>query len=99
MINISFALSYLQAYIILANILSFMLFGYDKLKSLKSSKKTRRVSENKLLLSSFIGGSIGSILAMMMFRHKIKKPSFLIKFFLIVVIQTVIFYILIKKLI
>ena len=99
MINISFALSYLQAYIILANILSFMLFGYDKLKSLKSSKKTRRVSENKLLLSSFVGGSIGSILAMMMFRHKIKKPSFLIKFFLIVVIQTVIFYILIKKLI
>jgi uncharacterized membrane protein YsdA (DUF1294 family) len=67
MINISFALSYLQAYIILANILSFMLFGYDKLKSLKSSKKTRRVSENKLLLSSFVGGSIGSILAMIMF--------------------------------
>jgi uncharacterized membrane protein YsdA (DUF1294 family) len=99
MVNISFALSYLQAYIVLANILSFMLYGYDKLKSLKSSKKTRRVSENRLLLSSFVGGSIGSILAMLMFRHKIKKPSFLIKFFLVVVIQTVVFYILIKKMI
>ena len=97
MININFALSYLQAYLILANILSFLLYGYDKLKSLKSSKNTRRVSENKLLLSSFVGGTIGSIISMLMFRHKIKKASFLIKFFLVIIIQIVLFYILIKK--
>jgi len=97
MININFALSYLQAYFILANILSFLLYAYDKLKSLKSGKNVRRVSENKLLLSTFVGGDIGSVIAMLMFRHKIKKPSFLIKFFIVIIIQLVVFYLLIKK--
>ena len=97
MININFTLSYLQAYFILANLLSFLLYGYDKLKSLKSGKNIRRVSENKLLLSTFAGGDIGSIIAMLIFRHKIKKPSFLIKFFLIIVVQIILFYLLIKK--
>ena len=97
MININFALSYLQAYFILANILSFLLYAYDKLKSLKSGKNVRRVSENKLLLSTFVGGDIGSVIAMLMFRHKIKKPSFLIKFFIVIIVQLVVFYLLIKK--
>jgi len=99
MININFALTYLQAYFILANILSFLLYGYDKLKALKSNKNTKRVSENKLLLSTFVGGVVGSVLAMIIFRHKIKKASFLIKFFLTVIVQIVIFYLLIKKII
>jgi len=99
MISVNFAITYLQAYFVLANILSFMLYGYDKLKALKSGKNTKRVSEKNLLLSTFVGGTLGSVLAMLLFRHKIKKASFLIKFFLVVLVQVGIFYMVIKKII
>ncbi|WP_371487578.1 DUF1294 domain-containing protein [Cloacibacterium normanense] len=46
------------------SILSFLLFGLDKQKA-KQNK--RRISEFTLLLVSFLGGSLGSFLAMFIF--------------------------------
>ncbi len=92
MININISLSYFEFYFILISTISFLLYGFDKLKALNSSKNTRRISEKKLLLSSFLGGSIGSLLSMFIFRHKIKKASFMIKFFLVIIVQVVLIY-------
>ncbi len=89
-------LSYLQIYLIVINILTFMLYGYDKLKSLIHIKNISRVSENKLLLTALLGGTFGSLLAMLLFRHKIKKPSFIIKFSLVVIIQIALLFLYLK---
>ena len=72
MIHINFTLSYLETYLILMSVVAFTLYVYDKAQALKNK---RRVSENKLLFFSFIGGTIGSLISMLLFRHKIKKPS------------------------
>ncbi|WP_344834909.1 DUF1294 domain-containing protein [Chryseobacterium ginsenosidimutans] len=71
------------------NLITFIIFGADKRKSIKHQ---RRISENTLLGFSFLGGTIGAILGMLIFRHKISKISFLLKFGLIVVIQVVLIY-------
>ena len=62
-------------YLVIVNVLSFALYGIDKKKSIK--KKTR-ISEFQLLFISFLGGSIGSILGMKVFRHKTLKWYFLL---------------------
>jgi uncharacterized membrane protein YsdA (DUF1294 family) len=41
---------------------------------------------------TFLGGTIGALLGMLLFRHKISKTSFLLKFGLIVLIQAVFMY-------
>ncbi|WP_345208752.1 DUF1294 domain-containing protein [Chryseobacterium ginsengisoli] len=75
------------------NLFSFIIFGLDKKKSIKHQ---RRISENTLLEISFLGGTIGAIAGMLIFRHKISKKSFLLKFGLIVLIDLVILYRLMK---
>ena len=87
MIHIDFTLSYLQLYLIIINIFAFIIYGYDKAQALKSSKSISRVSEYKLLFTTLLGGTLGSGTAMMLFRHKIKKISFMIKFILIFILQ------------
>jgi uncharacterized membrane protein YsdA (DUF1294 family) len=57
------------------NILTFILFGVDKHLALKNK---RRISENNLHTFSILGGFVGAFLAMFLFRHKIKKLSFIL---------------------
>ena len=61
--------------IIFINILVFILMGIDK--KLAISKK-QRISEFTLLVLSFLGGSIGTLIGMYLFHHKTKKVKFLI---------------------
>jgi len=63
---------------------------------MKTSKNVSRISEMKLLISSLIGGTIGSFLAMLIFRHKVKKMSFIIKFLLVIIVQVLGFYLYFK---
>ena len=58
--------------------------AYDK--HLAKTQK-QRISEKTLLSFVFLGGSIGSVLAMLTFRHKTAKKSYLLKFWLIIVLQ------------
>ena len=97
MISLNITLTYFELYWILVSVVSFIYYGYDKAQSLKNSKTISRISERNLLISSFIGGTIGSLLAMFIFRHKIKKSSFVIKFSLVVILQVILFYIYINK--
>ncbi|MBQ5952629.1 MAG: DUF1294 domain-containing protein [Lachnospiraceae bacterium] len=56
-----------------ANIAALILFGADK----KRAKEGRwRIPEKTLFLSAILGGSIGAILGMHLFRHKTKHWYF-----------------------
>ncbi|MGN0612366.1 MAG: DUF1294 domain-containing protein [Porcipelethomonas sp.] len=63
------------AYFIIINIISFAMFYADKQKA---KKHLWRIPEATLLLTAFIGGSIGACAAMKLFRHKTKHPKFYI---------------------
>mgnify|MGYP003613715033 CR=1 FL=1 len=70
--------------LILLNLIAFIAFGYDK--QLAKNRKNR-ISERSLFLLLFLGGTIGGILGMLIFRHKTSKKSFLAKLFLIILLQ------------
>lgn len=77
-------------FILLAiNIFAFFLMGYDK--NLAQTNQ-RRISEKALLTSAMIGGSIGSGIGMLYFRHKTSKNSYLIKFWSVVIIQIIVLF-------
>nr|WP_314835583.1 DUF1294 domain-containing protein [uncultured Flavobacterium sp.] len=71
-------------YFFILSFLAFAITGYDKLLAIKSK---RRISEKTLLTFVFMGGTIGSGLAMLVFKHKTSKESYLLKFWGIIVIQ------------
>ena len=97
MITINFSLTYVELYLIFINIFTAILYGIDKLKAINNTKNNiSRVSENTLFIFTFIGGSIGAIISMILFRHKIKKLSFIIKFIGIIVAQYGLTYYLLK---
>lgn len=58
---------YLAAYLIFINIIGFFIMGIDKWKA---RKNRYRISEKALFLVAVIGGSIGTICGMYVFRHK-----------------------------
>lgn len=55
------------------NLVAFLLYGIDKYKA---KKQLWRIPESTLLLFSFVGGGLGSLLGMMCFRHKTKHIKF-----------------------
>lgn len=77
----------LFCYFLILNGVAFMLMGYDK--HLAKAQK-QRISERTLLSFVFFGGTLGSGLAMLTFRHKTGKKSYLLKFWLIVILQILI---------
>lgn len=76
------------AFIIIINIIAFTAFMLDKIYAVKSKW---RISEKTLLILAFAGGSIGSLISMYLFRHKIRKPVFYIGIPLILSVQLIIF--------
>ena len=71
-------------YFLILNGIAFLLMGYDK-HSAQAQKQ--RISERTLLSFAFFGGTIGSGFGMLIFRHKTAKRSYLVKFWLIVIVQ------------
>ncbi len=63
----------LLAALLLMNLLAFALYGTDKLKAKKGAW---RIPEATLLLVAFLGGSLGALLGMELFRHKTKHAKF-----------------------
>ncbi|QGQ98272.1 DUF1294 domain-containing protein [Paenibacillus psychroresistens] len=64
---------YLVYFLIGINVLAFYIMGYDKLKA---KQKKRRIPERQLFWYAIIGGSIGTFVAMKVYRHKTQHPSF-----------------------
>ena len=61
------------AYLIIVNLIAFCLMGSDKKKAKTGAW---RIPEKTLFLSAIIGGSIGAIAGMQVFRHKTKHWYF-----------------------
>lgn len=62
-------------YLIIINLISFIIYGIDKFSS---KHKLYRIPEVFLFLLSIVGGGLGSLLGMYIFRHKTKKVLFYI---------------------
>jgi uncharacterized membrane protein YsdA (DUF1294 family) len=76
-------------YLISINTISFVLFSYDKFLAIKNK---RRISEKELFTVATIGGTLGGILSMYLFKHKTNKFSFIIIFYTITILQIVLLY-------
>ena len=68
----------LAIWLVLINLVTFLVFGLDKLKAKRKEKKetVRRVPEKRLFLLAAIGGSIGALLGMKVWHHKTLHKSF-----------------------
>ena len=66
-------ITFLIIYFVIINIVGFAIMGIDKRKAIK---RTFRIPEATLFIVALIGGSIGSILGMQIFRHKTRHWYF-----------------------
>ena len=73
-------------YFLFINITSFALMGADKSRA---RRHAFRISEKRLFISAFLGGSIGAIAGMYTFRHKTKHWYFVVGMPLILLLQIV----------
>ena len=62
-------------YVLLINLLLFLLMGIDKRAA---KRKKWRIPERRLLTLGIIGGGIGGILGMLVFHHKTHRIYFTI---------------------
>ncbi|SKA61043.1 Uncharacterized membrane protein YsdA, DUF1294 family [Eubacterium uniforme] len=79
-------LKFLLIYIIIMNVVGFFIMGIDKRKA---KKHAWRIPEKTLFLVSLIGGSIGTLLGMYVFRHKTKHWYFVIGMPLILIVHII----------
>lgn len=83
-------MKYINYYLIIINIISFILFALDKFLA---KKQKRRVRNSTLLSLSILGGSIGSILGMYTFRHKTQTWYYKYGIPFIIIVQITLIYI------
>lgn len=85
---------YLEIYLTIVNIATFVVWCLDK-HFAKSNH--RRISEKALFLWAIAGGSLGSLCAMHMIRHKTRHWYFVIGIPIILILQAAtIIYIFLK---
>jgi uncharacterized membrane protein YsdA (DUF1294 family) len=82
-------MKYMIYYLITINIITFIIFGIDKLKAIK---KKNRIKNITLFTLSILGGSIGSLLGMYLFRHKTKTWYYVYGIPSILILQIIVFY-------
>lgn len=75
----------LQIYLIAANTLTFALFAMDKRKAKRGQ---RRIPERTLFCSSLPFSAAGSLMAMLLLRHKTRKTLFSAGIPLLFILQT-----------
>ncbi|MDY2838601.1 MAG: DUF1294 domain-containing protein [Bilifractor sp.] len=63
----------LMIYLVIINIITFFLYGADKLKAVHHKW---RIPESALILFSWIGGGTGALTGMRVFHHKTRKWKF-----------------------
>lgn len=81
-------------YFIIVNAVGFIMSAVDK----SAAKKHKwRVPEKNLFAVSFLGGAVGTLMSMLIFRHKTKHKRFMIGIPLIISAQIFLFAFLILK--
>ena len=81
-------------YLILINLIAFALMGIDKAKA---RHHRWRISEKALFLPALLGGSIGAIAGMQVFRHKTKHWYFVVGMPCILVAEGLLGYLILTK--
>ena len=86
-------------YLIVINVVTFLVYGIDKWRSTsgrllptgrkKAKQGSWRISEATLLILAVIGGSIGALLGMKVWRHKTMHKKFKYGLPLILIIQII----------
>ena len=87
-------LGILATYLILINLVSFVMMGIDKRRA---AKKLWRIPESSLFIIAIIGGSIGSIIGMRAFHHKTRHWYFVYGMPLILMLQILLIIAIIKS--
>lgn len=75
---------YFLIYIVLINSITFMVYGADKNRA---RNKQWRIPELTLILLCLIGGAIGGLISMVIYKHKLSKKRFYIGVPLIIIIN------------
>ena len=78
------AITLIIIYLVSVNCISFIVMGVDKHKA---RKRAWRIPGSTLFVLALIGGSLGSILGMHLFRHKTRHWYFLYGMPAILIIQ------------
>lgn len=87
----------LWAWLLSITIVTFFTYGYDKIIA-KSERL--RVPERALLALAFVGGTVGALGGMAVFRHKSSKRSFQLKLLIVLLVQAallVLYYLFIRR--
>lgn len=81
--------SLMMYYLLAVNVVAFAAFGIDKYKA---KRGLWRISEATLLLLAVVGGSIGALLGMRIWRHKTQHAKFRYGLPLIILAQIALIY-------
>lgn len=79
-----FPLKNIIIYLVIINIIGFLAMFIDKRKAIKGAW---RIPEKTLFLLTLLGGGIGTIAGMYIFRHKTKKLKFTVGFPVILITE------------
>lgn len=89
-----FTVQNIVIYVIIINVIGFLSMFIDKQKAKRGNW---RIPEKTLVTIALLGGSIGGLLGMHIFRHKTHKPRFSIGFPVILVVQILLVFYCITK--
>lgn len=81
-------IEYYLYYLAVINLATLLIFGIDKLKSVRGKY---RISEKTLLILCLLGGALGGLIAMILFNHKTRKAKFFVIVPLLVIVHTALF--------
>ncbi len=79
----------MTTYLVFINILTFLLYGIDKWKARRGKW---RIPEETLIWLAVVGGSMGALLGMYLFRHKTKHKKFTVGVPVILLVQFALYY-------
>jgi len=82
-------LEILAGYLAAVNLIGFFSMAIDKRRARKGAW---RISEKRLFLWAVLGGSLGSMAGLLLFRHKTKHLRFTLGLPLIFLLQAALFY-------
>ncbi len=85
--NEIFSVKNIVIYLLIINIITLLAMYIDKRKAKKGK---RRIPEKTLFTLVILGGGIGGIIGMYVFRHKTKKTRFIVGFPLILILEILI---------
>ncbi len=77
------------SYYLFINGITFLVWGFDKFRA---KLQQWRIPENTLYALIILGGGVGALLGMIVFRHKTRKPKFKVFSVISIFIHIIIFF-------